>query len=362
MFDLAYNSFVELGLSEKTSGLLTYIVLLAVIALVCYIVHVTGEAIIKRAAKLLVRHRWVETLLERRFFHHLSNLLIPVAITLMSTQLPGHNAVANELMLKLAEVLGAVFAAFLLTSLVDAADRIYHTYEISKVRPLRSLFQVIKVVLVALCALVGFSVLTGQNPIQIIGGIGAVTAIITFIFKDAILGFVSGLQLVGNDLIRIGDSIEVPKYSANGNVTELSITTVKVKNFDGTITSIPAYALMNDAFINWRGVSDSGSRRIKRAIHIDATGIKYLEDGTTTNLTRFREYISGYLKAHPQINQSSTVLVRQLDSDGRGIPLELYAFTNTSAFDEYELIQASIFEHLYAKIAEFGLQVYQCRD
>ncbi len=289
-------------------------------------------------------------------------MLMPITITLMAYQLPSHNAVANELVLKVAELLGAIFAVFLLNSLVDTADRIYHTYEISKVRPLRSLFQVIKVVLTAVCVLVGISVLTGQNPLKIIGGVGAVAAVVSFIFKDAILGFVSGLQLVGNDLIRIGDCIEMPKYSANGNVTELSITTVKVKNLDGTITSIPAYALMNDAFINWRGVFDSECRRIKRAIHIDATGIKYLEDGTTTNLTKFREYISGYLKAHPQINKELTVVVRQLDSDGRGIPLEIYAFTNTSAFDEYELIQSSIFEHLYAKVPEFGLQVYQCRD
>ncbi len=131
------------------------------------------------------------------------------------------------------------------------------------------------------------------------------------------------------------------------------------ENFDGTITSVPAYALMNDAFINWRGVSDSGCRRIKRAIHIDATGIKYLEDGTTTNLTRFREYVSGYLKEHPRIRHDLTMLVRQLDSDGRGVPLEVYAFADTSAFDEYELIQSSIFEHLYAKIPDFGLRVYQ---
>ena len=359
MYDVFYEWLLTLNISTGTANILSYALMFAAIALICYIVHVVGEFIVKRLAKLLVRHKWAEILFERKFFHHLANMLIPVVITLMERQFPSHNETANDWLIKLAQVLAALFSAFLLNSIIDAADKIYHTYEVSKAKPLRSLFQVMKVVIAAICVLVGISVLAGQNPIVMLGGIGAVAAVISFIFKDAILGFFSGIQLVGNDLIRIGDWIEMPKYNANGNVVELSITSVKVENFDRSFTSIPAYALISDAFINWRGILDSGSRRIKRAIYIDAKDIKFLDGETTTNLTQFREYVSDYLNEHPHIRHDLVALVRQLDSDGHGVPLEVYAFADTSAFEEYELIQSTIFEHLYAKIADFGLRVYQ---
>jgi len=233
----------------------------------------------------------------------------------------------------------------------------------------------------------------------LLGGIGAMTAIISLIFKDSILGFVAGIQLTSNDMIRIGDWIEMPKYSADGTVIDLSLTTVKIQNFDNTVTTVPAYALVTDAFINWRGMQKSGGRRIKRSIVIDASDVKLCDEETIeqfrkieligdyidfkladindynsdqnvdmsisingrhlTNLGTFRAYITEYLKHHPCIRKDMSLMVRQLSSDGSGIPLEIYAFTNTIKWNEYEMIQADIFDHLYSVISEFGLSVYQ---
>jgi miniconductance mechanosensitive channel len=358
MYDFFYNRLIEFELSQEISAILSYMIMSILIALVCYLVHNATEFIIKKLIKYLIRYKWIEILFERKFFHHLSNTLIPVIISLMGNDLPSDNMITD----KLAEILALIVAIFLVNSLIDSVDKIYHTYAVSKVKPLRSLFQVIKTIFLIVSVVVGISVLAGQNPINLIGGIGAVAAIVSFIFKDAILGFVSGLQLISNDLIRIGDWIEIPKHNANGTVIELSMTTVKVENFDRSFTSIPAYALISDAFINWRSMQDSGSRRIKRAIYIDAQYIKFLEDKKTTNLGSFREYALNYINSHPGINHNIVSVVRQLDSNGHGIPIEIYAFANTHVFDEYEFIQSTIFEHLYAVVPDFGLKVYQWSD
>jgi miniconductance mechanosensitive channel len=284
-------------------------------------------------------------------------------------------------------------------SAIGSADDIYRSYEVSKVRPIKGLLQVIKAFLYIISGITIVAMLIGQNPIVLLGGIGALTAVITLVFKDSILGFVAGMQLTANDMIRIGDWIEMPKYAADGTVIDLSLTTVKVQNFDNSVTSVPAYALVSDSFINWRGMEKSGARRIKRALYIDVSGIR-LCDGEMleklakiellklyiqtkvqeikeynqknnadlsepangrhlTNLGVFRVYIIEYLKQCGGIHKRMPILVRQLESKGEGIPLEIYAYTNTINWAEYEGIQADIFDHLYSVITEFGLSLYQ---
>lgn len=243
------------------------------------------------------------------------------------------------------------------------------------------------------------SLLIGQSPLLLISGLGAMAAVLMLVFKDPILGLVAGIQLSANNMLKLGDWLEMAKYGANGTVVDVGLTTVKVRNFDNTITMIPTYALVSDSFINWRGMSESGGRRIKRSLNIDTTSVHFMSeeehqrlmksallapyiDAKTqelktynselqadlssplngrrmTNLGTFRAYLVAYLNAHPQIRKDMTLMVRQLAPTADGLPLEIYAFTNTTVWAQYESIQADIFDHTFAIVSEFGLRVHQ---
>ncbi len=332
---------------------------------------------------------------KRRVLHRLCELATPLALGLFSENLTALGLWPARIL----TVWTAVVAIRILLALLDAADDIYQTYEVSKTRPIKGFLQVIKIVAIIVTGIMTAAYLMGQSPVLLLGGLGAMTAVLTLVFKDAILGFVAGIQLIANDMVHIGDWIEMPKYSADGTVTELSLTTVKVENFDRTITNLPAYALISDAFRNWRGMTASGGRRIKRAIHLDTAsvtfcteeqlerfgGIEYLKDYMAerrreiarfnrengadlsepvngrrlTNLGTFRAYIQSYLRRHPGIHRDMTLMVRQLPEEGAGVPLEIYCFTNTTNWVQYETIQADIFDHLLAVAPQFGLRVFQ---
>lgn len=242
------------------------------------------------------------------------------------------------------------------------------------------------------------SLLIGQSPAILISGPGAMAAVLMLVFKDPILGLVAGIQLSANDMLKLGDWLEMPKYGANGTVTDIGLTTVKVRNFDNTITTIPTWALVSDAFINWSGMSASGGRRIKRSLNIDTTSIHFLDEQEQqkliqakllkpylaarheeinlwnqqngegesvlnlrkmTNIGTFRAYLNEYLRNHPRIRKDMTLMVRQLAPDANGLPIEIYAFTNTVIWAEYEDIQADIFDHIFAVVDEFGLRIHQ---
>ena len=238
-----------------------------------------------------------------------------------------------------------------------------------------------------------------RSPLLFLSGIGAMTAVLLLVFRDTILSLVASVQLTGNDMIHVGDWIEMPKYGADGDVIDIALHTVKVQNWDKTITTIPTHALISDAFKNWRGMSRSGGRRIKRSLHIDVASVRFLEDTEIerlsqwallrdylsgkrdelaqwnategrnaavnadirrlTNLGTLRAYIEQYLRAHPKIHQGMTLLVRQLQPTDRGLPIELYCFTNTTEWNAYESIQADVFDHLFAILPELGLRAYQ---
>jgi miniconductance mechanosensitive channel len=242
-------------------------------------------------------------------------------------------------------------------------------------------------------------VLFGKNPGFFLGGLGAFTAVIMLIFKDSILGFVAGIQLTRNDMVRIGDWIEMPKYNADGDVIDVSLNTVKVQNWDKTIATIPTYVLMTDSFRNWRGMADSGGRRIKRALYIDMNSIKFcteqmldrfarfefirdyidrkrkevadynvenhvddsqLVNGRRlTNVGTFRAYVEAYLRNHPKVHQDMTFLIRQLAPTEHGLPLEIYVFSNDQVWANYEAIQSDIFDHVLAVVPQFDLRVFQ---
>jgi miniconductance mechanosensitive channel len=307
---------------------------------------------------------------------------------------------AYEIMIK--RVLSAYVTLVLLLiidSLLNAADDIYRTFDISKTRPIKGILQVIKIVAFVVGGIVIISSLIGQNPLILLGGLGALSAVIILVFQSSILGFVAGLQMTSNDMVRIGDWIEMPKYDADGTVIDLTLTTVKVRNFDNTITTIPAHAMISDSFRNWRGMKASGGRRIKRSIHIDVTSIGFLTEEMIeelskvehlkeyiadkrkeieiynkernidisvpvngrrmTNIGTFRFYVYNYLRNHPGIHKGMTLMVRQLSPGSTGLPLEVYAFTATTEWIEYENIQSDIFDHLLAVLPHFGLRAFQ---
>ncbi len=253
-------------------------------------------------------------------------------------------------------------------------------------KPIDSYIQLAKIVNFCIGGLFILSILLGKSLPYLFGTLGATSAILLLVFKDSILGFVASIQVSVNDIIRIGDWIENPKYGADGDVTQITLTTVKVQNWDKTITTIPTYALISDSFKNWRGMRESGGRRIKRPIFFKIDSFRfcddellnrmrriplltdYLDDRTAsspyeahalTNIGLFRHYTTAYLQTHPHINRDLLIMARQLEPREHGLPLEIYAFTNTVAWIEYEAIQADIFDHLLTIASEFDLEIFQ---
>lgn len=305
---------------------------------------------------------------------------------------------------KYLEVLLSVYAilmgVFAINAYLDLLNTFYEKKrKIAKQRPIKGVIRVIKIVFLAFAVIIIISKLLGQSPLIILSGLGAMSAILLLIFKDAILGMVAGIQIAYNDIVRVGDWIEMPKYGADGDVIAITTTVVKVVNFDKTITTIPAYALVSDSFKNWRGMQNCGGRRIKRSIYIDVESvhfcsaeqleqlakITYLEQyikerqqeiahynleyefdtscpvngRRQTNIGIFRRYIKEYLDHHSGIHQEMIKMARQLPAEGQGLPMEVYAFTNTTKWLEYEGIMSDVFDHLYAVLPYFGLQAYQ---
>lgn len=282
---------------------------------------------------------------------------------------------------------------------LDAINDIYSNYEISKIRPIKGYLQVIEIILCIIGTIVIISVLIDRSPWLLISGIGAATAVLMLIFQNSILGLVASIQISSNNMLQIGDWIEMPKYDADGDVIEISLHSVKVQNFDKTITNIPTHALISESFRNWRGMQEAGGRRIKRAVSIDVTSIKFCDEKmlekleeiqyikdyiqmkkveinqynkecnvdksqiingkNLTNIGIFRVYIENYLKFHPKISKGMTQLVRQLPPNEKGLPIEIYAFTNEIDWDDYEQIQSDIFDHIFAVVPTFELRVYQ---
>jgi miniconductance mechanosensitive channel len=292
-----------------------------------------------------------------------------------------------------------LFALLSLFSLLDIFQAISDKRPLSAHFPLRGFLQTIKLIASVLTAILAVSLLMNKSPLILLSGLGALSAVLLLVFKDAILGLVAGIQLSANNMLAVGDWLEMPKYGADGDVIDIALTTVKVRNWDKTITTIPTYALISDSFKNWRGMSDSGGRRIKRSIHLEMSSVHFLdeaalvalkkadllsnylestlstinEQNTTkkvdmsctlngrrlTNVGTFRHYLVALLKQHPHIHQGMTLMVRQLAPTTQGLPIEIYAFTNTTNWGEYENIQSDIFDHILAVLPAFSLRAHE---
>lgn len=344
-------------------------------------------------------HLWNTLLMKRKVFH---NLIHTIPAILVYALLPMAFMRGKELLV-ISQKACAIYIIFSLLLAINGIllmiMDIYDGKETMKNRPMKGFIQVLQVLLFFIGGIVIISILVNKSPASLFAGLGASAAILMLVFKDSIMGFVSGVQLSANDMLKVGDWIEMPKYGANGTVIEVTLNTVKVRNWDNTITTIPPYLLVSDSFQNWRGMRESGGRRVKRSINIDMTSVRFCtpemlakyrkiqllkdyveqteeviekynaENGIDnsilvngrrqTNLGVFRAYLTAYLKSLPDVNQELTCMVRQLQPTDHGIPIELYFFCALKDWVPYEGVQADVFDHVLAIIPEFDLQVFQ---
>ncbi|KKB10013.1 mechanosensitive ion channel family protein [Devosia chinhatensis] len=289
--------------------------------------------------------------------------------------------------------------AMAISAMFNIADVIYHRRPIARLRPIKGYIQVFKIIVYVVAALLMIATLIDQSPLILLSGLGAMAAVLILVFQDTLLSLVAGIQISSTDMVRVGDWIEMPDQKADGDVIAIELHTVKVQNFDKTITTIPIRKLVTEPYKNWRGMQEAGGRRIKRSLHIDQSSIRFLAQDEldrlesigvlepylqkkreemsdwnsklgdrarnaantrrSTNIGTFRAYAEAYLRSHPHIHQGMTIMVRQLAPGPEGLPMELYAFTDTIAWASYEGIQADIFDHLYAVLGEFDLRVFQ---
>ena len=322
-------------------------------------------------------------------------LIISRGITLV----PNLTDDVTVLVTHIAQALIVVSVAMAIVRALGYANELYERLPASKNRPIKGFVQVAKILVLCGAAIIVISVLIDESPLLLLSGLGAITAVLLLVFKDTILSLVASVQLTTNDMLRVGDWITMPSMNADGDVIDISLHTVKVQNFDKTIVTVPTHRLVSDSYANWRGMAESGGRRIKRSLSIDQNSIRFLSEEEVVELKKFevleayleakrdeiaqwnasklegdaspvnarrltnigtlRAYILAYLQSHPRINGNFTLLVRQLASGPQGLPIELYCFTDTTAWDIYEGIQADIFDHLLAILPEFGLQVFQ---
>ena len=374
-------------------------VALLVAAVAIYFIALRIVVRLIRAVVKRTENTWDDELVHSRVFRWIAQLVPGLVIWVGGQAVLRDPAVADTVRV-LAEIYIIVVALLALNSVINVLERIYRRFAVSKEIPIKGFLQVFKILLFVVGVIFVVSSVIGKSPVLIISGLGALTAVLMLVFKDAILGLVAGVQLSANRMVARGDWIEMPKFGADGDVIEVALTTVKVQNFDKTITTIPTYALISDSFRNWRGMNKSGVRRIKRNLLLDMNSVRLLDTagiarfrkirllrdyldakekelaewneqfpaGETgepvnaralTNVGTFRSYVVEYLRSHPKISKDHTLLVRQLQPTEHGLPIEIYVFTNDNRWIEYEGIQSDIFDHLLAVLPEFGLRIFQ---
>ncbi len=342
---------------------------------------------------------WDDTLVEHNVFGRLVQVVPALVVFAGVPFIPGLQDSLVQLIRNVAMGYMVLMLTLGLTATLSAAQSIYETLPVAKDRPLKGFVQLLQIVIWILGGVMIVAAVLDRSPLLLLSGFGAMTAILLLVFKDTILSLVASVQLTAQDMVRVGDWIEMPQFGADGDVVDVQLHTIKIQNWDKTITTIPTHRLISDSFKNWRGMSQSGGRRIKRSIFIDVSTIrkqtqKEVERFTRfallkgyikakeqelaeynaglavavdeevnqrrlTNIGTFRAYALNYLKNHPRIRKDMTLIVRQLAPGPEGLPLEIYCFTTTTAWAEYEDIQSDIFDHLLAIVPEFGLRLFQ---
>ncbi|MGD9569626.1 MAG: mechanosensitive ion channel family protein [Sedimentibacter sp.] len=392
-----YVALISYGLNEVAAKYLYYFILMLII-LACSITVtlITYKIILRFLIKRIKnnKYHWDDILLKNNVFHRMA-MVVPGIVVFNGAYLFEEFSVIIS---KLSIIYIFIIVMLIGKASLKSAEDIYRDFPISKDRPIKGFLQVIEILLYIIIVILIISTMIDKSPVALISGIGALTALTTLIFKDSIVGFVAGMQLTWNDMLRIGDWIEMPKYGADGDVIDISLNTVKIQNFDKTIVTIPTYALVSDSFKNWRGMQEIGARRIKRSFNIDITSIKFCTDEmlekykkinflksyieekeielnefnekientdwlingrNLTNIGVFRIYAQNYINSHPKIHSGMTRMVRQLAPSENGLPLEVYVFVNDIDWNIYEKAQSDIFDHLFAVAKYFDLRIFQ---
>jgi len=354
----------------------------------------TVRAIAKRSS-----FKWDDALVKHNVFGRLVQVVPALIVFIGVPFIPGLPEGVVQLMRNVAMGYMVLMLTLALTAMLSAANTIYASSPVAKHRPLKGFVQLVQIVVWIFGGIMIIAAVLDRSPLLLLSGFGAMTAILLLVFKDTILSLVASVQLTAQDMVRVGDWIEMPQFGADGDVVDVQLHTVKVQNWDKTITTIPTHRLITDSFKNWRGMSQAGARRIKRAIYIDVSSIRmqtedevdhfmrfallkdYIKNKEQeladynaglatevdaevnrrrlTNVGTFRAYAYNYLENHPKIHKGMTLIVRQLGPGPEGLPLEIYCFTNTTDWAVYEDIQSDIFDHLLAIVPEFGLRLYQ---
>ena len=378
------------------------LIAVSLVLLLAYVADLITKRVLLATVSRIVRGtsvQWDDTLLNNKVFDRIAHLAPAIAVYLGINLIPALSTAFVQWIQQAALAAMVVIAVFAAGALISAANDIYSTSRLADGRPIKGYVQVARIVVYFLGAIVAIATLTGRSPLLLLSGIGAMTAVLLFVFRDTILSFVASLQIASYDMMRVGDWVEIPQFGVDGDVVDIGLHTVKVQNWDKTITTVPTHRLISDSFKNWRSMSQSGGRRIKRAIHIDMNSIRFLDDRDIdrfgnfvllrdyihhkrqeldeyntayagdaslvanarrlTNIGTFRAYVVQYLRQHPKLRQDMTLMVRQLDPSPSGLPLQIYVFSNDTDWVSYEGVQADIFDHIMAIVPEFGLRLFQ---
>lgn len=374
---------------------LSVMVRLGIMAVVAWLTYWMAK---KWLAKLVVKlagktaTNWDDLMFDTHFFNCFALFITPIVVQLLSAYMEWNHSI---LLQKTINIWVVVAVVLLVSAILDGINRIYDSYPVARNRPIKVFMQVIKIFIYCIAVIVVVSIIMDKDPRALLVGLSAFAAVLMLIFKDAILGFVAGVQLIANRMVKLGDWIVMPSANADGEVLEINLTTVKVQNWDKTISTIPTYRMVSESFTNWRGMEESKGRRIKRSVNIDVQSIHYLTDAELevlkksvllkdyitgkleelerynaeretpldarrmTNVGTFREYMEMWIASNPDIAQDMTHMVRQLQPGPTGLPLEIYCFSSRQKWIEYERVQADIFDHLYAVIPLFNLRIFQ---
>ncbi len=385
-------SLKSIGIESSENSIVVFGVFLA-ICIASYLI--SNKIIIKLISNFFKRTstKLDDILIEKGFLNRLSNLIPLIIFYNLFNYIYGDYLLVNRLALALI----AIVVILSINSLLNAFNDIYNQSKYSDKINIKSYFQILTLVINLFGLIVVVSILSGQSPFYLLSGLGALTAVLMLVFKDTILSFVSSIQISSNDLFKVGDWVEAPQFGADGDVIDIGLHTIKIQNWDKTISIIPTHKLIDSSFKNWRGMSDSGGRRIKRSINIDINSIKFcnheliekfksvniiteyinrklseidkhnadlntkssINGRALTNIGTYRAYIKAYLKNNKNIHNDMTFLVRQLSPTEKGLPIEIYVFSNNTNWIEYEEIQSDIFDHLLSVLNQFELQIYQ---
>ncbi|MDR0988682.1 MAG: mechanosensitive ion channel family protein [Prevotellaceae bacterium] len=397
------EQLVSLGLGQKSAEVVDQIVAFAGLLLIAYAADYLSRKILLGVVGRIVQKTkasWDDIVFDRKVVIHLSRMVAPIVIyVLLPMVLVEIDPTLYQTIHRLCMVFIIIMVVKFICALLDAIYAVLQSKEQFRSHPLKGLQQTIQLIVIAVAVITSISILLDKSVVGIFTALGASAAILMLVFKDSIMGFVSGIQLSTNKMLQVGDWIVMNKYGADGTVIEVSLNTVKVQNWDNTIVTIPPYSLMSDSFQNWRGMQEGGGRRVKRSVNIDMNSVhfctpqmlaKYRKihllsnyvdekervveayneqhhiDGSVpvngrrqTNLGIFRAYLVSYLNNHPDVNHEMTCMVRQLQPTDKGIPVELYFFSAIKEWVAYENLQSDVFDHLLAIVPEFDLRVYQ---